>query len=531
MAVLMIRNRELVTQHDARILGAPNKARRKPKGATTPFEPIGLNKPLALRIAHVYTGRFPVDSLFGRGKQDMLLTSAIKGHSVYASAPRAINYYAKGISKGRSLIAPAATETGTALVFYSPAVTDASLTLTLDLAFDSFPDTLIRQIGAGFESASGFPIFAPFAGYLQVGSQLVKLAADVGRAFFEGQPEFTRTETLEFDLPGYDQAEANFRIISNPSFDFSGLEFSPKKGLVLKSSPTKIYDGDEPYIVISLDGRADQRLEAFTPMIASAELLNRVLGAANKAEAAIDGIVEAAKLSSDARFRIEADQVERRAAALLKSGGDPAQIAALTARRESLIRNIQSDLLKPPSTNEAEPAVLDPTHDAAALPRGKRAPARRVSRSMKASRAAASTSWRVARSLMTLREQINAIFPDRNKASDGTIGDAAHASQSSDHNPWVSAGGLGVVTAMDITHDPAHGCDAARIVDALVRSRDPRIKYIISNSKIINASSVGSTAAWTPRAYTGSNKHDKHFHISVASDAARFDDAAPWAVV
>lgn len=131
--------------------------------------------------------------------------------------------------------------------------------------------------------------------------------------------------------------------------------------------------------------------------------------------------------------------------------------------------------------------------------------------------------WRLANSLETLRAQINEAAPKRSKASDGTIGDAAHASRSSDHNPWVKDGAMGVVTALDITHDPRNGVDADAIAESLKASRDPRLKYVIWNRRI-----------WTPsvstswRAYTGANPHDKHVHISVASTKARYDDAKPW---
>ena len=55
-------------------------------------------------------------------------------------------------------------------------------------------------------------------------------------------------------------------------------------------------------------------------------------------------------------------------------------------------------------------------------------------------------TWRLARSLETLRAQINRIAPNRSKVSDGTIGDAKHASRSSDHNPWAKDGGVGDIT-------------------------------------------------------------------------------------
>jgi hypothetical protein len=133
-------------------------------------------------------------------------------------------------------------------------------------------------------------------------------------------------------------------------------------------------------------------------------------------------------------------------------------------------------------------------------------------------------AWRVAKCLEVLREQINKASPSRSKASDGTIGDESHQSRDSDHNAWVKDGSMGVVTAMDITHDPAHGVDAGKLAEALRVSGDPRIKYIISNRRIANPSIAGG--AWRP--YTGSNPHDKHFHISVQPTKALYDSMAAW---
>jgi hypothetical protein len=135
-------------------------------------------------------------------------------------------------------------------------------------------------------------------------------------------------------------------------------------------------------------------------------------------------------------------------------------------------------------------------------------------------------TWRVARSLLVLRDQINAAWPDRSRVSDGTIGDAAHATRDSDHNPWLVIGGTGVVTAMDITHDPAHGVDIDRITDELAASRDPRIKYVIANGFILDSRPGHNPWRWMP--YGGSNPHTKHFHLSVLPEAC--DDPRPWAL-
>jgi DNA/RNA endonuclease G (NUC1)/S1-C subfamily serine protease len=138
--------------------------------------------------------------------------------------------------------------------------------------------------------------------------------------------------------------------------------------------------------------------------------------------------------------------------------------------------------------------------------------------------------WRAARSLLVLRRQIDGRAPRRDKSHDGTIGDAAHATRNSDHNPWVMDGTIGVVTAMDITHDPANGCDAGLLAAAIRASRDGRVKYVIWNRQIANASPIGEAPAWAWRPYTGANPHSKHVHISVRPEAMARDAEAEWAI-
>jgi hypothetical protein len=133
-------------------------------------------------------------------------------------------------------------------------------------------------------------------------------------------------------------------------------------------------------------------------------------------------------------------------------------------------------------------------------------------------------TWRLAKSLIQLRNQINAISPNRNKENDGSIGDEAHASRSSDHNPWFKdEDGVGVVSAIDITNDPAHGIVSEELAEMLRASRDSRIKYIISNRKI-----ASFDHGWSWRAYSGTNPHDHHVHISVRPERALYDSVVPW---
>lgn len=137
-------------------------------------------------------------------------------------------------------------------------------------------------------------------------------------------------------------------------------------------------------------------------------------------------------------------------------------------------------------------------------------------------------AWRLAKALETLRAQINVMFPGREKDSDGTIGDAAHASRDSDHNPWVMDGKTGVVTAMDITCDASDGADTEALAETLRLQRDPRVKYVIYDRRMFSAYPARGKAAWQWRPYTGKNPHIKHFHISVQPGKALYDSTVPW---
>lgn len=130
--------------------------------------------------------------------------------------------------------------------------------------------------------------------------------------------------------------------------------------------------------------------------------------------------------------------------------------------------------------------------------------------------------WRVCKALRKLQTQINIKFPKRSKLSDGTIGDAAHASRSSDHNPWVvDAQGFGVVTAIDITHDIKGGVDCNVLAERL--KDDPRVKYVIWNRRIHDES---KSPNWRP--YRGKNGHTQHVHISVHAIPRLYDNERDW---
>lgn len=132
-------------------------------------------------------------------------------------------------------------------------------------------------------------------------------------------------------------------------------------------------------------------------------------------------------------------------------------------------------------------------------------------------------AWRVARSLDVLLNQLNTLAPRRSRVSDGSIGDAAHQAQgsASDHNPWYLGN---VVTARDFTHDPANGLDCNKLAAALIASRDPRIKYLIWQGRIVDSRPQFRPWTWQP-----SSGHYQHLHLSVMPNTSA-DDPRPWSL-
>ena len=140
-------------------------------------------------------------------------------------------------------------------------------------------------------------------------------------------------------------------------------------------------------------------------------------------------------------------------------------------------------------------------------------------------------TYRLAKSLEKLRDQIDAAAPNRSKASDGWIGDAAHfkTGSASDHNPWFSFSGIGIVTALDVTNDPDNGCDVWEIAQAIAASKDGRLKYLIytgqEGGKPGILSQTVSPWVWRERS---ADDHQHHLHVSVNGNSTDFDDTSPW---
>jgi hypothetical protein len=145
--------------------------------------------------------------------------------------------------------------------------------------------------------------------------------------------------------------------------------------------------------------------------------------------------------------------------------------------------------------------------------------------------------WILIPCLVRLRTEFDVIAPARDRKSDGSMGDTAHAGAgTSDHLPDEDFAKLRAkdpdrtneVHAIDVDDDlRTAGLSMETVVQFLVgRCRagtEQRLRYIIHNRRIWEASN-----GWRQRAYTGENAHTEHAHFSASYESAHEMSTASW---
>lgn len=121
-------------------------------------------------------------------------------------------------------------------------------------------------------------------------------------------------------------------------------------------------------------------------------------------------------------------------------------------------------------------------------------------------------TWWLNKALTNFRDAVNTKWPGRDKTSDGTIGDQAHAERVSDHNPDAD----GSVDAWDMDVD---GVDVEAL--KVVFQAHESAGYWIHNRQIASRND-----GWIRRPYTGANPHDRHVHWNTRG--AYENSPAPW---
>jgi hypothetical protein len=147
-------------------------------------------------------------------------------------------------------------------------------------------------------------------------------------------------------------------------------------------------------------------------------------------------------------------------------------------------------------------------------------------------------TWILVPCLVSLRTEFNRLAPGRDRASDGSIGDAAHRNESSDHNPdetgrtpYSDADRINEVHAIDVDDDLRRsGWSMGKCLEIIITrhrsGRDDRLQNVIYNRRIWSRS-----WGWTARAYTGASAHTEHAHFSSRYTTAQESDTRPWGLL
>lgn len=125
-------------------------------------------------------------------------------------------------------------------------------------------------------------------------------------------------------------------------------------------------------------------------------------------------------------------------------------------------------------------------------------------------------AWHLAPSLVRNREWNRKKWPGQLNSMDGSIGDAAHASTVSDHNP----NSRNSVNAIDEDERGIHM--PTWIVAGIVH---PSTNYLIYEKHIYSLRYL-----FKRRAYTGRQPHDKHGHLSIQQTVKAEQSKTEWGV-
>lgn len=146
--------------------------------------------------------------------------------------------------------------------------------------------------------------------------------------------------------------------------------------------------------------------------------------------------------------------------------------------------------------------------------------------------------WALVACLKALHGEFDLLFPKRDHASDGTIGDLRHQQESSDHNPdetgrtpYTDADTLNEVHAIDVDDDLRKaGWSMDRCLQIIIlrhrNGQDDRLQNVIYNRRIWSRS-----WGWTAKAYTGASAHTEHAHFSARYTSAQEADTRPWGLL
>lgn len=244
----------------------------------TPFAPIGIGRPLVIRLHTVYVGDL---SEFIRGRRfGLLVTSRMKDDITFAKPAPAIHQIYDELND-RKILTPSASTEGTELIYYSKALDRRRLFIDLELKTQKMRESFVARLSNSLSLSGQIPLFMPISPLIVVGNQLLNLGSDTVDDAMDNIPVLRSEMNITNEIGGLIDEREGFKIGANlhQLDQFRGYEIKshpqrPNCMVLMKDG--KLYDGDSPYLIISYDGRADRNYEGFNAAMASAAAVKRM---------------------------------------------------------------------------------------------------------------------------------------------------------------------------------------------------------------------------------------------------------------
>lgn len=329
--------------------------------ATTP---IGLNQPLRIEIKDVFTGDHDAG--------EVLLSTAVKSATTFDAQPLALQATHTLRPEQPQHLPFRASESGSSIVFYTPAVLDRELIVDVRMDFDRYDrDRYDRYITLLSQSAT-LPVFvgaAVLGGPAAVGatSAAVYAAASglkvVNRAIDRWSDSHNRADLLStfainLETPGELPTKAGYflcwddeqdpLVSASGTWDGGDTVVAGERGeeftvdgngkLLYRDSGRRVDDLAQGYVLLHISGAADRRLANFAPTAASAALVARFIGGDSDF---VGDLAELAQAYNDFYFLRRVGTLDRELAA----ASDERTTETLKAERAAVVKHIRSEAL------------------------------------------------------------------------------------------------------------------------------------------------------------------------------------------